>query len=530
MRFPSLVITHAGDWLLLSGLGAAILFLLQGRPYNGAFVDESDNFLGGFLILHGATLYRDYFSHHMPLPYYAAALASWLGAVSIEQYRTFVAVTLFAVYAFVALRFRRRVGPLVVATTIVSLAAAHTLFSGNMLLAETILSCALLVLFLYCYTYPSLEFPVGDQIVISVAVYATAMSSLISAYPLLGFALFYVFRQIRNHRPLRPILSFLAVVAAPFVATLAWLAFRGLMNDFVTEAITFNRVYYSRFDLASDPLSIINAAARGDYHYIRDNLTTASLTGGEGLLMLLAGVAGVVLAKQRGFAVGLLYWGLLVLSRLRPESFHDQAYFVLAIFGMALASSWAVVRVGRSATGARERLAAAALLGLTSLFYIALLRTDITASPDSSVGYAFPYTAAVDAMTEPGDKIWVGPIDPQAYLAAQREPASRYAFYLPWLAASPEISQGLIRDLETTQPPVIVMPLNAAIIRFSGSSRQIYSVRNYAESLADFLANDYVPVDANDPTWNAVFLRRDRAAELLQRLEKSGLYTPRTNS
>ena len=35
------------------------------------FADESDNLLGGLLIRRGYRLYGDYFSSHMPLPYFS---------------------------------------------------------------------------------------------------------------------------------------------------------------------------------------------------------------------------------------------------------------------------------------------------------------------------------------------------------------------------------------------------------------------------------------------------------------------------
>src|SRR5687767_6441243 len=79
-------------WGLLVVLTTASLLLLRSRQWWPGFVDESDNFLGGYVIARGYVLYRDYFSHHMPLPYYLAAVPSFLGASSVADYRTFTSI------------------------------------------------------------------------------------------------------------------------------------------------------------------------------------------------------------------------------------------------------------------------------------------------------------------------------------------------------------------------------------------------------------------------------------------------------
>lgn len=532
-------------------LTLALVALMQTRLYIPSFVDESDNFLGGFLISHGAVLYRDYFSHHMPLPYLIAACTSWLGASSIDDQRTFTALAVFAVYSFVLLRFRLLLGGTFLALTIVSLAASHMVFWGNMLLAETILSSAILILFLYFYASPPFIYSVGDQVIISVVVCAAAMSTLVSAYPLLALVAVYVLRRLTDMRHgvrilLRRELFFLGILSLPFAVAAVLLAMSGAWSDFVDQAVTFNRVYYSQFDLSSDPLGILATALRSDYHYVRDNLTATSLLTGQGLMILAGGVASLLVARQRGILLGVLLSSLLVLSRLREEPFHDQSFYMLSIVAVAVVATWAVDRfraaslsLWRQLAGGKRALNADTLRSVLRLMAPALALTGAmvfyvgigaayAAAPlfIQPSGYVFEFSAAIDAITEPTERIWVGPIDPQAYLAARRLPASRYAFYLPWLAASPQISAGLVSDLEASQPPVVVINFGAPIIRWTGVATERYVVSEYAAGLAAYLNQHYTPVDINNPRWSAVYLRRDRSAELLQRLETAGFYAP----
>src|SRR5215472_10553062 len=63
---------------VLSGLYlVAVVMLFASRVRE--FADESDNLLGGLLLVRGARLYVDYFSSHMPFAYVVAAIPAALG-------------------------------------------------------------------------------------------------------------------------------------------------------------------------------------------------------------------------------------------------------------------------------------------------------------------------------------------------------------------------------------------------------------------------------------------------------------------
>ena len=71
-------------------------------------------------------------------------------------------------------------------------------------------------------------------------------------------------------------------------------------------------------------------------------------------------------------------------------------------------------------------------------------------------GAQLQLSSAIARATRPEDRVWVGPFNPLAYCLAERQPASRYYFILPWTAKT-EVRQRIIADIAGTQPQLIVL-------------------------------------------------------------------------
>ncbi len=113
----------------LFALASVLLFADAVRE----FEDEADNLLGAVLIAHGARLYADYFSSHMPFVYYLAALPALLGASTIDDFRLFSNVLLLAATAWIAWSFRPHMPEGVMLTWAVIVVFAHRIQWGEML-------------------------------------------------------------------------------------------------------------------------------------------------------------------------------------------------------------------------------------------------------------------------------------------------------------------------------------------------------------------------------------------------------------
>lgn len=157
-------------------------------------------------------------------------------------------------------------------------------------------------------------------------------------------------------------------------------------------------------------------------------------------------------------------------------------------------------------------------LAMTALFW-----RDLAAAPGTPVGdddVRLAYLRYIETLVGPDEPIWVGPIDPGAYLDSHRQPGSRYVFYLPWQASAGSISSGLVADLERTRPPVVVFwPPEASL---NGK----YRLRDYAGGLYGYLNEHYETLGAHHFLWRMVWLRSDRAVELRSTLQHMGLYAP----
>lgn len=65
-------------------------------------------------------------------------------------------------------------------------------------------------------------------------------------------------------------------------------------------------------------------------------------------------------------------------------------------------------------------------------------------------------SSQIASETNRGDRVWVGPFRPLSYCLAQRLPASRYYFILPWTATD-EVRRQVIADISRSPPNLIVI-------------------------------------------------------------------------
>jgi hypothetical protein len=460
------------------------------------FADESDNLLGGYLIARGGRLYADYFSNHMPLPYYLAAIPSLLGASRIEHFRVFTEALLIATTLGLAwsLMLRRGLGLSVAAAWAGLAVYAHTVQWGEMLHAGTCAGFGLLAAGLLFYTSPRLRFSLGEQIGVAVAAFVAIQSELLSIYPLAVLGMCY----LATRPPLRDAARLAVLVVAPHVLVLLGFLVVGALGAFVYDAYLFNQTYYAQF--------VMNGSILGMLHDWEAQYRTYLLTslrnplGLEGCLVLGNLAATLVVYRARGPLPALAYFLFVSLARVRNGGpYYLASYFSLAlVFGCALDSLalWERARV-RAALGA-------AGLALVGAFVFQVGRTyDFSRTP----AYTQPEQAILQAVTAPGERIFVAPYDPYLYLASGRLPASTYEFYFPWQAADPRSDGQIMDELRQRRPAAIVFHQDELV---NGQ----YLTRDYAGQLQRLLdAERYARLPGTD-----VFVPQERADEAQARL------------
>jgi hypothetical protein len=225
--------------------------------------------------------------------------------------------------------------------------------------------------------------------------------------------------------------------------------------------------------------------------------------------------------------VGLAYYLFVALSHIRTED----GYYLVSYASLALLGVWAVrtlAQRGWRASGALGRAGLASwpggraglaswpgVLSLLSLAVLAtfLVRVGLSYELGSPSGPArtVPELAIIEALTQPGERIFVAPYDPYVYLASQRMPAARLPFYFPWQAIDPRSREQLLADLRTNRPPVI-------IFRHAEAVNDRWVAGDYGRSLLEALAPDYAPLDPAAPVLSDVLVPRERLAAAQQRV------------
>jgi hypothetical protein len=478
-------------------VAVALLFASRVRE----FADETDNLLGGLLLTRGERLYVDYFSSHMPLAYYVSAIPALFGASTLEHFRVFSNALLVAATVATVWTLRNSL-PLVTLGTWATLTVfAHTLQWGEMLTAGTIAAFGVAAAGLIFFTTPGLHFGPSRLLGVSIAVFVAIQSELLAFFPLLLLAVCFVAVRVADvirgqssrTQAFRETGILLVAVAAPHAAVLLGFWLTGALPDFVFDAYQFNEVAYSHF--------VMNPSVAGMLHdweaqyrtYLRLSLQEPLQL--EASLIVANVLAAWVVFRARGLLVAVLYYLFIALTRVR----NADAYYVCSYFSLALLLTYAIDLVRRRQWRAEALVAAAGVVvGLN--FAVQVAGTyDFTRRPTTS-----PMVPIVQALTLPGEEIFVAPYDPYIYLASERMPASRYPFFFPWQAIDPRSEGTLISDLRTERPPLVVFRRNEKV---NGQ----WLTGEYGARVYDALISEgYAPLDQSSPLLDDVLVRPDR--------------------
>lgn len=488
---------RARSWPLLSAAllvalyAVAAALLLASKPRE--FADETDNLLGGLLLARGVPLYSDFFSSHMPLPYFLAALPALLGATTLEHFRLFTNLLLLAATLSIAISARNQKAVWLWAVITVF---AHTLQWGEMLTASTTAGYGVFLVGLLFFTSKDLRFTPRQIALLSAATFIAVQSELIAVYQLTLLAICFVATNWRNPRYLA--VTALAV-AAPHVLLIGAFAAVGILSDFVYYAYAFNQAYYSVYVMNPTVVGMLHDWEAQYRTYLA--LSLANPLSIHGTLVIANLAASVLLWRTRGLVFAVVYYLFIALCHVRDEG----AYYLCSYFSLALLVTWAAQAVGI------RRLAplAVATFALAAAFTVQIARTY-----DFSVG---PRVASADvevarALLQPDEPLFLLPFDPYVYLASGHMPASRFSYYLPWHTADPRIDRDLRADLARTRPPVVIFRRDELV---NGQ----WLPREYARDLYDFLTSQgYAPVDPSSAFLGDILVRSDRLASARQTL------------
>jgi len=401
--------------LLAAPVGAvlafAIYFVSRSRGY---FPDEGSFCTVAQGLLHGRLPYRDLFNEKPPLQYFWTAAVMAISQPALAGARLASTLALAVVLSFILRGPAKQIGqPAQLAVwAILAPLVAMDMFAFNNT-AESSLAVLFGLSALLLRKAALGEAPAGKS--------AAALGFLSGLA--IGFrqsaivpALLLMFPPNKNFSKT----AYCGGLAAGLLCWLAPLFMLGIGRDFFHSTVSFHLNNSSAMSYLRGP-AIVDMAA--------------------GLLWILClGWVARVRANSRG-----LPWLLLWLVALGCS-----AFFRMDAFRLWPSTAAALVLIAHEvpARNAPSRLAPVA----TALTALLLL---INFHPGKS-GAQLQLSSAIARATRPEDRIWVGPFNPLAYCLAERQPASRYYFILPWTAKT-EVRQRIIADIAGTQPRLIVL-------------------------------------------------------------------------
>jgi hypothetical protein len=479
---------------VFQGAGLLILATLVslGVAHVPVFVDEANNVLGGCLLARGAVLYRDWFSHHFPLPYYLVASLGEGGACSVIAARHLgIALVTAAMVAF-ALVTRNRLAP----AALLVMALAGPAYYAQMYLAETVMSAGL-ILTLALLTDRALLLPRPVAFALRlIAVLVLASSSQIGLM-MTAILLPLMLLQARGQRVLVAVAGGVALAIWPL-----FFAIHGAFRAYVEQAFLFNTQIYSQYlDVhLLDPVALLwqtLSFARHRFSFVLDWLagqgtdaTVATFAVGFELALLVLLVGSIVAGRRE--RVLRLALGLLLPICVARDGFHLAPFVTLASLGAAQ------LLPGLFGRSRLAQVGTVIVIVLALRIYFFFLPTDLDA-PDELAQSLKP-EAQVLQYAQPNDTVLFLPMAPDGYLAADRRPGSFYSFFLPWEADLPDAQERLIADIERNQVAVIVLDQETPVW-------DKYRFREYAPQVYAHIMRSYRPVDSSDRRQARVFVR-----------------------
>lgn len=489
------------------GLLVVLILLFKGWFF-GSFIDEQENIVGGWLISQGLVLYRDFFLHHTPWPYYFSSLFFLGGQPPWWLWRALTLSYLLGLGSLLWHTIDRRLRLSLLLTGGLLAVAAPKLnlqmFLADSIFALSFLSSAILLISYRWFQTPSFRFTLKWLLL---SFFVSSWSTIVAVPPFLVLLIGLFFTELKHQRSWQ-------IIWLESKKPLAWFLFstaifplyfflNGAWHDFWWSAVTYNQHYYF-------PIRLAETAAEqqgGTFYYAYTRLAELLTVQGslivqtavtflltlKGLVMAigtvslahlaqlvriwlvtpvmtLASDAYTVLALGWWWLAGILIWQkkwrlmllLLIGSGLlfirNNEIFHLSVFFALLFW--SISALWI--------DSLRHKFfGQAALLG----FFLLVVVTHFSQSYVEQLRNHLPIVTQeqrqlahfLSKQSQTGDRLQVTGGGLTYYLLADRLPASKTILYYSWFAPAGELRQNLLETLENQRASLVLLEEQAAI-------------------------------------------------------------------
>lgn len=521
------------------------LFIFQ-LTYLG-FQDEYDNILGGWLMSHeGQVIYRDFFSHHMPLTYYVGALLTWLAGNDVNMVRFIFVNGLFIwllfIYRRTAMAFGRNFG----LAFLLLWTITHIPVLAHLLLAETLIAYACIhALMLIVFDLYKTKRPVGlaDTIKISLLGMIPILTSInyatLSLLIYLSFAYCFLRQSGKINRTLiKKSLVMIVIIITPYLVLGGYMTATGSLRAGIRDAYTFNTHYYSQFTSSAGKTPIatyINRAhsvAKDATHalHISSHEKRVTLISTLSFIAICLGLVVLLLNREYfpAFWIGLAVYiasarGAITIDPYTEGTRRVAVYVFLVCFML----TYLIFSSGQrkiTTRDVKERIVrlSSYFLAAVTFFFIFLqgaaynlgvvraslqIETGISMTPRGG-----KIADVINKVNDDNDTYWIGPWDFYTQLYIESKRASRYTFFLPWHGVCQYCTDEFVSDLETKTPRVIYWEHDLQML---GNN-----VDHFSEPVLSLLEREYTTLQ--DEALENFYFRNSDLQETVKRLKEMG--------
>jgi hypothetical protein len=489
---------------------------------------EGNNTTGGWLVAEGWAVYRDFFSHHPPFPYWFAAPMVRLFGPSAATFRWALIIFYILALAVLFMANRRSARPFSFGLFALFVALGHRLYWGHLYLADLFSAFGLLVMFYQFWRFDE-RHPMKwyDWAVVGLAMFASVGSTLVATYPAallaLGLAVKH-FRYDRSEYVLAKALGIAVLVAAPFAAAGTYLWATGSLHPFWEQVYLASTHHYrtvsgyASLEPSLSPLSFMAVNIAPRIMYLIASLAMANGAMAAALAWVNVSVI-VVLVATRQIGMAVFYGIYLLLLMLRINDQYAAPYMVHTFWAAAwlfqpageqAVAAWRAFRQGAARPTATHadilRTAAAAVL-LVLLAQVYIEEIIPVAAPDPPEKDVARVCAE---LTSPAERIAVFPNSPEIYREADRKPAVPSFSYLSWEDRVDNVRRAMVESIESQKASLIV-------INWWSPPSGGFAFHTYADEIRDAIRRNYQPLSIGAPL---IYARNSSFHELLGRYER----------
>jgi hypothetical protein len=514
------------EQLILIGSLAVILFSSFLRPY----VDEADNFLGGLLINQGKVPYVDFFSHHMPFPYFLSADITAITGNNLVLYRLAFAVISIG-FIFLTYRIIRKGYSRIAEILFIALySIVYPFIWANMLIAETIVAnlvMLLTVVFLFDFLKPDYIPTLRHTALVTIAgaiIPLTSLGFLFVAALFIGSYWIIIFQK-GGSRKLKLYLTSFGIIALASNMLFSFLWLTNSIDAFIFSNLHFNTQYYSIFHPElenSFTRTYSHAFARTMYWIPGIFLHLNSVGAVISALIVLSFVAlTLVLIKGRKWLVLLGSALLLISVNMREGGLSDtlgsDIHGIVHYMLVVLLLSIGIVYAYRSREVLRNKWVSNGILSLLAVTLVLIslyaLKGNYTITKRAVTNKTYistnptPRAEMINRIVDENEYAWSGPFDIATFTHMKAKNPSKYTFFLPWLSACEDCTNEFINDLESKNTKVIYWKPGVKLWESNADNSPVF----------DYIKSHYFTVDK--PHLRDYYFNNECSEELEKKLE-----------